>query len=104
MSRSPRADFSQNFMKCLMRMHAKDNKGVIFFETIPSFRQQRHTYIEAVPVPFAQFQDCPAYFKVGQGGIPHDVLLCAWLLLLSLHYSSIEPEMFGIAISSHCAD
>ena len=51
-------------MKCLMQMHAKDNKGVIFFETIISFKQQRHTYIEAIPVPFAQFQDLPAYFRV----------------------------------------
>lgn len=50
-------------MKCLMRMHAKENKGVIFYETILSFRQQRHTYIEAVPVPFDQFQDLPAYFR-----------------------------------------
>ena len=50
-------------MKCLMRMHAKDNKGVLFFETNVSFRQQKHTYIEAVPVPFEQFQDAPAYFR-----------------------------------------
>ena len=47
-----------------MRMHAKDNKGVLFFETILSFKQQRHTYIEAVPLPFDQFQDAPAYFRV----------------------------------------
>ncbi|ORX35345.1 CwfJ C-terminus 1-domain-containing protein-like protein [Kockovaella imperatae] len=53
----------RNFMKCLMQMHAKDNKGVIFFETILSFKQQRHTFIEAIPVPFAQFQDLPAYFR-----------------------------------------
>lgn len=51
-------------MKCLMRMYAKENKGVLFYETILSFRQQRHTYIEAVPVPAAQFADCPAYFRV----------------------------------------
>jgi hypothetical protein len=51
-------------MKCLMRMHAKDNKGVLFYETILSFRQQRHTHIEAVPVPSEQFQDAPAYFRV----------------------------------------
>lgn len=55
---------SQNFMKCLMQMHAKDNNGVLFFETILSFKQQRHTYIECVPVPFEQFQDVPAYFRV----------------------------------------
>jgi hypothetical protein len=54
----------QNFMKCLMKMHAKDNKGVLFYETICSFREQRHTFIEAVPMPFEQFQDAPAYFRV----------------------------------------
>ena len=50
-------------MKCLMRMFAKENKGVLFYETILSFRQQRHTYIEAVPLPFDHFQDAPAYFR-----------------------------------------
>ena len=55
---------SQNFMKCLMRMYAKENKGVLFYETILSFRQQRHTYIEAVPLPYALWQDAPAYFRV----------------------------------------
>ena len=54
-------------MKCLMRMHAQDNMGVLFFETCISFKQQRHTYIEAVPMPFEQFQDAPAYFRVRQG-------------------------------------
>jgi hypothetical protein len=54
----------QNFMKCLMKMHAKDNNGVLFYETICSFREQRHTFIEAVPLPYEQFQDAPAYFRV----------------------------------------
>jgi hypothetical protein len=54
----------KNFMKCLMKMHAKDNKGVLFYETICSFRGQRHTFIEAVPLPFEEFQDAPAYFRV----------------------------------------
>lgn len=53
----------QNFMKCLMRMHAQSNRGVIFFETITSFKSQRHSYIEAIPVPFHIFQDLPAYFR-----------------------------------------
>ncbi|WVQ93714.1 hypothetical protein IAU59_000791 [Kwoniella sp. CBS 9459] len=53
----------RNFMKCLMKMHAQNNNGVIFFETVLSFKHQKHTYIEAVPVPFEQFQDMPAYFK-----------------------------------------
>ncbi|WVQ86961.1 hypothetical protein IAS59_000680 [Cryptococcus gattii] len=56
-------DEVRNFMKCLMRMHAQSNHGVIFFETITSFKSQRHTYIEAIPVPFHVFQDLPAYFR-----------------------------------------
>lgn len=51
-------------MKCLMQMAAEDNKGVVFYETIISFKQQRHTYIEAVPMPWDTFQEVPAYFKV----------------------------------------
>lgn len=37
----------QNFMKCLMKMFAEQDKGVIFYETVLSFKQQKHTYIEA---------------------------------------------------------
>ncbi|WWC58338.1 uncharacterized protein I303_100878 [Kwoniella dejecticola CBS 10117] len=56
-------DEVRNFMKCLMRMHAQTNHGVIFYETVLSFKYQKHTYIEAVPVPFELFQDLPAYFR-----------------------------------------
>lgn len=38
---------SQNFMKTLMKMFAEQDKGVLFYETVVSFKQQRHTYIEA---------------------------------------------------------
>lgn len=88
-SKSTKADaLVQNFMKCLMRMHAKDNKGVLFYETILSFKQQRHTYIEAVPVPFDQFQDCPAYFRVSRCLFSFSLLL-AWL---SLSLSNTHPN------------
>ncbi|WWC86011.1 uncharacterized protein L201_000882 [Kwoniella dendrophila CBS 6074] len=53
----------KNFMKCLMKMHAQTNQGVIFFETVLTFKYQKHTYIEAIPVPFNEFQDLPAYFR-----------------------------------------
>ncbi|WRT63888.1 uncharacterized protein IL334_000814 [Kwoniella shivajii] len=56
-------DEVKNFMKCLMRMHAQTNHGVIFFETVLSFKHQKHTCIEAIPVPFETFQDLPAYFR-----------------------------------------
>jgi len=55
----------QNFMKTLMQMHAESDKGVIFFETVMSLKGQRHTYIEAVPVPWATFEELPAYFREG---------------------------------------
>ncbi|KAK4685655.1 CWF19-like protein 2, partial [Tremellales sp. Uapishka_1] len=56
-------DEIRNFMKCLMKMYALENKGVLFYETCISFKHQKHTYIECVPVPAAQFQDAPAYFR-----------------------------------------
>jgi hypothetical protein len=34
-------------MKTLMKMFAEQDKGVLFWETVVSFKQQRHTYIEA---------------------------------------------------------
>ncbi|KAL7423725.1 Pre-mRNA-splicing factor cwf19 [Cryptotrichosporon argae] len=56
-------DEVRNFMKCLMRMFHAQGQGVLFYETILSFRQQRHTFIECVPVPHGLFEDMPAYFK-----------------------------------------
>lgn len=54
----------QNFMKCLMRMFAEEDQGVIFYETVISLKSQKHTCIECVPLPWAQYEDIPAYFKV----------------------------------------
>ena len=51
-------------MKCLMRMFAEEDKGVIFFETVISLKKQKHTCIECVPVPWEQFDLLPGYFKV----------------------------------------
>ena len=48
-----------------MQMHAEVDKGVFFFETVVSFKAQRHTYIEAVPLPWEQFEEMPAYFREG---------------------------------------
>ncbi|KAG9122924.1 hypothetical protein FRC07_000494 [Ceratobasidium sp. 392] len=56
-------DEIKNFMKCLMRMFAEEDRGVVFYETVMSLRQQRHTVIEAVPVPREQFTELPAYFR-----------------------------------------
>ncbi|KAJ9120826.1 hypothetical protein QFC22_002760 [Naganishia vaughanmartiniae] len=56
-------DEVRNFMKCLMQMFAKENKGVIFFETVISLKHQKHSFIEAIPLPANQFADAPAYFR-----------------------------------------
>jgi hypothetical protein len=50
-------------MKCLMQMFAKENKGVLFFETVINLKQQKHSFIEAVPLPANEFADAPAYFR-----------------------------------------
>ncbi|KAF7297774.1 Complexed with Cdc5 protein cwf19 [Mycena kentingensis (nom. inval.)] len=56
-------DEVRNFMKCLMRMFADEDKGVIFYETVISLKGQKHTFIECVPLPWEQFEDIPQYFK-----------------------------------------
>lgn len=51
-------------MKCLMHMFAEEDQGVVFFETVISFKKQKHTCIECVPMPWSQFDLIPGYFKV----------------------------------------
>lgn len=51
-------------MKCLMRMFAEEDKGVIFYETVISLKWQKHTVIECVPLPWDHYEDIPQYFKV----------------------------------------
>jgi Protein similar to CwfJ C-terminus 1 len=63
-TRSPVINFPQNFMKCLMRMFAEEDQGVVFFETVISLKKQKHTCIECVPMPWRQFDLIPGYFKV----------------------------------------
>jgi hypothetical protein len=53
----------KNFMKCLMQMAASRKQGIVFYETVKSLKQQRHTVIEAVPVDSGLFQELPGYFK-----------------------------------------
>jgi len=52
-------------MKTLMQTFAEQDKGVIFFETVLNIRHQRHTCIEAVPVPWIQYEEAPGYFMEG---------------------------------------
>ncbi|EGN98039.1 hypothetical protein SERLA73DRAFT_123438 [Serpula lacrymans var. lacrymans S7.3] len=56
-------DETKNFMKSLMRMFAEEDKGVIFYETVITLKWQKHTCIECVPLPWAQYDVIPAYFK-----------------------------------------
>lgn len=53
----------RNFQKCLMKMFHEKGQGVIFMETVINLRSQRHTVIEAIPMPYNDYQDAPAYFK-----------------------------------------
>ncbi|KAG5651193.1 hypothetical protein H0H81_009546 [Sphagnurus paluster] len=56
-------DEVRNFMKCLMRMFAEEDKGVVFFETVITLKYQKHTFIECIPLPWEQFEIIPGYFK-----------------------------------------
>ncbi|KAF9049559.1 hypothetical protein BDZ89DRAFT_1242473 [Hymenopellis radicata] len=56
-------DEVRNFMKCVMRMFAEEDQGVIFYETVISLKQQKHTCIECVPLPWNIFDIIPGYFK-----------------------------------------
>ncbi|EPQ54755.1 hypothetical protein GLOTRDRAFT_77477 [Gloeophyllum trabeum ATCC 11539] len=56
-------DEVRNFMKCLMKMFAEEDRGVIFYETVVSFKQQRHTYIECVPLTWDRYDEIPGYFR-----------------------------------------
>ncbi|KAK0221827.1 CwfJ C-terminus 1-domain-containing protein-like protein [Armillaria fumosa] len=56
-------DEVRNFMKCLMRMFAEEDQGVIFYETVISLKKQKHTCIECVPLPWNQYDLIPGYFK-----------------------------------------
>ena len=47
-----------------MRMFAEEDKGVIFYETVLTLKHQNHTFIECVPVPWAEFEVLPGYFRV----------------------------------------
>ncbi|CAL1713333.1 unnamed protein product [Somion occarium] len=39
------------------------DKGIIFYETVISFKWQKHTVIECVPVSWSKFEELPAYFR-----------------------------------------
>lgn len=69
----------QNFMKTLMQMFAEEDKGVVFFESVINIKSQRHTSIEAIPIPFDLFDEIPGYFQVS-----HSALLFLAVLMIRL--------------------
>ncbi|KAG6868226.1 hypothetical protein C0993_006002 [Termitomyces sp. T159_Od127] len=56
-------DEVRNFMKCLIRMFAEEDRGVIFYETVITLKWQKHTVIECVPLAWEHFELIPGYFK-----------------------------------------
>ncbi|XP_035542899.1 CWF19-like protein 2 isoform X1 [Juglans regia] len=53
----------RNFKKCLIMMFAKQEKDVVFLETVMSLAQRRHCLIECIPLPREIAQQAPLYFK-----------------------------------------
>ncbi|XP_060178775.1 uncharacterized protein LOC132608970 [Lycium barbarum] len=54
----------RNFKKCLIMMFAKQEKDVVFLETVMSLaRQKRHCLVECIPLPKEVAKQAPLYFK-----------------------------------------
>mmetsp|Transcript_19448 Transcript_19448/g.40042 ORF Transcript_19448/g.40042 Transcript_19448/m.40042 type:complete len:456 (+) Transcript_19448:498-1865(+) len=51
------------FRNSLENMYARERKGIIFCETVLPSKSFWQTRVEVTPVPFAQLQDAPIYFK-----------------------------------------
>lgn len=46
-----------------MQMASEFDHGVVFLETANNLKSQRHTFIEAIPVPWKVYEDAPGYFR-----------------------------------------
>ncbi|KAJ4968493.1 hypothetical protein NE237_015194 [Protea cynaroides] len=54
----------RNFKKCLIRMFDKQEKDVVFLETVMGLAQQRHhCIVECIPLPRDTARQAPLYFK-----------------------------------------
>lgn len=54
----------RNFKKCLIMMFSKQDKEVIFLETVMGLAQQRrHCMVECIPLPCKIAKQAPLYFK-----------------------------------------
>ena len=57
-------DEIRNFKKCLLMMFAKQEKEVVFLETVMGLaKQSRHCMIECIPLPPEVAKHAPLYFK-----------------------------------------
>ncbi|KAL6970518.1 hypothetical protein U1Q18_030217 [Sarracenia purpurea var. burkii] len=57
-------DEIRNFKKCLIMMFAKQEKDVVFLETVMGLAQQRrHCLVECIPLPRDLAKQAPLYFK-----------------------------------------
>ncbi|XP_021290489.1 CWF19-like protein 2 homolog [Herrania umbratica] len=57
-------DEIRNFKKCLIMMFAKQDKELVFLETVMGLAQQRcHCLIECIPMPREIAKQAPVYFK-----------------------------------------
>ncbi|XWS08844.1 hypothetical protein CRYUN_Cryun40dG0035200 [Craigia yunnanensis] len=57
-------DEIRNFKKCLIMMFAKQDKELVFLETVVGLAQQRrHCLIECIPLPREIAKQAPVYFK-----------------------------------------
>ncbi|KAM7522548.1 hypothetical protein LguiA_012450 [Lonicera macranthoides] len=57
-------DEIRNFKKCLIMMFAKQEKDVVFLETVMGIAQQRrHCLVECIPLPQEAAKQAPLYFK-----------------------------------------
>jgi hypothetical protein len=54
----------RNFKKCLIMMFSKQEKDLVFLETVINLSQQRrHCLIECIPLPREIAKQAPLYFK-----------------------------------------
>jgi hypothetical protein len=51
------------FRNSLENLYARERKGIVFCETVLPNKNFWQTKIEVIPIPFAQLQDAPIYFK-----------------------------------------
>ncbi|KAG0260367.1 hypothetical protein DFQ27_003591 [Actinomortierella ambigua] len=67
-------DEIRNFMKCLIQMHAAQDRFVIFSETVlhPHGRSPKHTAIECYPIPWQAGQAASGYFKEAILGVAEE--------------------------------